>query len=163
MNLMLGCGRKRLDNFIHLDADARLKPDLVCKLGEDRIPLNDNVVEYAYANHVLEHIGYQGQTYGWFYFFEELYRVMKNGGVLIFESPMWNNVWSWGDPSHTRALSPESFVFFNQDSYRIEGSIISPFRINCDFITLEPYKVLSNGFFQGKLAARKPLRVWWED
>ena len=30
---------------------------------------------------------------------------------------MWNSKWAWGDPSHTRVIQEESFVFLNQSEY----------------------------------------------
>ena len=186
--LHLGCGRvgRRLHQFdklisprlsphtiITLDRDSDVQPDLVCNLGLDPIPLHDNSVDLAVAIHVLEHIGQQGVTGEWFYFWEELYRVLKPGGKLQFESPLWTSVWSWADPSHTRALSEQAFCFFDQDAYRIPGSPISPYRICCDFVAkpmehvADPYLQLlaleAVSMLRGTLTARKPLKPWWED
>ncbi len=168
MILHLGSGRvgrklRETEEFdvVALDQDERLKPDIVCCLGKDPIPLADNSVDEAVAIHVLEHIGKQGETTEWFQFWEELYRVLKPGGKLEFLSPMWDSVWAWGDPTHTRVLAPQSFIFFAQDNYRIDGSPISPYRIRCDFIpakfTEEP-----GGNLGGILVAKKPLKPWWE-
>lgn len=161
MKLLLGAGRKKEEGFTTLDKDRLLKPDIFCDLGIVRIPLPDDSVDYVKAIHVLEHIGKQGQTRAWFYFWEELYRVMIPNGTVYFEVPKWSSVWGWGDPSHVRLLSPESFVFFDQDSYRIKDSIISPFRIKCDF-KLVRYADISPEFWAGQLEVRKPLRVWWK-
>jgi len=167
MTLLLGCGRKTggLD-VVTLDADANLRPDVVCTLGVDPLPFADDSVDAATAIHVLEHIGRQGETAGWFSFWEELYRVFKADATLVFESPLYSSVWAWADPTHTRALSPEAFVFFSQDSYRIADSAISPYRIQCDFVPLRPYELLPDNaggaHFRGVLQAKKPLRVWWE-
>jgi SAM-dependent methyltransferase len=178
--LHLGSGRvgRNLPEYpeariITLDADARLGPDLVCALGHAPIRLANDSVDVAVAHHVLEHIGWQGDTNEWFYFWEDLYRVLKPGGLLKFESPLASSTWAWADPSHTRALSPESFVFFDQDSYRVAGSNISPFRIRCDFERVGDVAYLPDvnpvvvarervSHFSGTLRARKPLRPWWE-
>lgn len=165
--LHLGCGRREhVEGVVTLDADARVNPDLVCTLGEDRIPLADDSVDVAVANHVLEHIGVQGETVRWFQFWEDLYRVLKPGALFTFESPLYSSVWAWADPSHTRALSPESFVFFNQDAYRLPGSSISPFRVRCDFTPVGNIAYVGDdrggSHFGGTLRARKPLRPWWE-
>lgn len=169
MILHLGCGRKGrnlrgLDSFDvkTLDMDPALKPDIVCTLGKDPIALPEDSVDEAIAIHVLEHIGETGKTDQWFQFWEELYRVMKPTARLQFLSPLWSSVWAWADPSHVRPLMPESFIFFNQDSYRIEGSPISPYRINCDFQALGFTKEGDDNF-GGVLVANKPLKPWWKD
>jgi SAM-dependent methyltransferase len=173
--LHLGCGRVgrdvniAADRIITLDRDPLVEPDLVCDLGVDPIPLGTDTIDLAIAIHVLEHIGRQGETKEWFRFWEELYRVLKPGARLQFESPLWSSVWCWGDPSHTRAISEQAFAFFNQDAYRIPGSPISPYRIRCDFqpASMEALpdwtlrEPVSN--LRGVLVTRKPLRPWWED
>ena len=175
--LQLGCGRTRLApalesgepiEAIALDADCTVNPDVVCCLGKDRLPFPDDTFDIAVAIHVLEHIGTQGETAGWFQFWEDLYRVLKPDGRLEFVAPWWQSVWGWGDPSHTRLLSPEALYFFQQANYRIPGSPISPFRIQCDFVPSD-YKMMRETedgpivSFAGILVAKKPLTPWWED
>lgn len=175
--LHLGCGRKGAERFgssddttfITLDLEPDNLPDIVCCLGRDPIPLPDDSVDQAIAIHVLEHIGRQGETKEWFFFWEELYRVLKPEGELHFVSPLWSSVWCWADPQHTRALSPQAFVFFSQDHYRIEGSAISPYRIRCDFDATKEFEGIPGQdsgaieHFAGVLKAKKPLRPWWDD
>lgn len=190
--LHLGCGRKRLEaadlfeyvglkmdapgaHVLHLDADPTLSPDLLCRLGDDAIPLPDNSVDLAIAWHVIEHIGTQGQTAEWFAFWEDLYRVLKPGGWLYGECPYYTSIWAWSDPTHTRALSEAAFVFFDQDAYRIPQSAISPYRIACDFGRMampglpDGYQVVTqpeNPKVQSlrfALTAKKPLSPWWEN
>jgi SAM-dependent methyltransferase len=198
--LHLGCGRERdLGRYgvlaqphwavTHLDQDPLLQPDLVCQLGRDRIVRKNaktqrierpedmltDTFDLAVAWHVLEHIGKQGEKERWFQFWEELYRVLKPGAALVFESPYYTSIWAWSDPTHTRALSEHSFIFFNQDSYRIPGSMISPYRIACDFqwglmpgmpkgwaLIPDPTNP-GSGNLRGCLVARKPLTPWWSD
>lgn len=160
--LVLGSGRKSYpDSAVTLDCDPQLNPHVLCTLGMDSIPYPDNTFETAVAIHVLEHIGRQGDTAEWFYFWEELYRVLKPGGQLQFESPMWSSPWCWADPGHTRAIAPESFAFLRQDNYRIKDSSITPYRVRCDF-RLATYRI-DDGNIRGILDVQKPLRPWWED
>lgn len=178
--LNLGSGRRGLPfelpegehTILTLDQDRELHPDLLCKLGVDPIPLPDDSIDIAVAWHILEHIGKQCETEEWFYFFEELYRVLTPVGELHMESPLYNSVWAWADPSHTRALAPISFLYFIQNSYRCGGAI-SPFRIECDFESLG-FELIPDGnadiakaekfsHFRGVFRAVKPLRPWWED
>lgn len=180
--LHLGCGRTKTDDLalpdgttvVTLDADPNLNPDIICTLGLDRIPLPDDSIDVAVAMHVLEHIGQQGQTDAWFFFWEELYRVLRKNGQLHFESPLYSSVWCWADPQHCRALSPTAFLFFDQDSYRIKNSRITPYRIKCDFRPTENFIVRPDtnpgiaakeefSHFSGILRAQKPFNPWWED
>jgi SAM-dependent methyltransferase len=188
--LHVGCGRKRWAadelfrytglqlpaqsaEVLHLDADPVLAPDLVCRLGQDRIPLEDDSVDLVVAWHVLEHVGRQGETAEWFQCFEELYRVLKPDGWLYGESPYYTSIWAWTDPTHTRAISEHSFVFFAQSSYGIASSAISPYRIRCDFGWLgmtnleKGYAVIHDRrdsrihSLRFCLVAKKPLVPWW--
>jgi SAM-dependent methyltransferase len=181
--LHLGVGRKGQEvpyvtepiaTVITLDADPFLKPDLVCRLGAEPIPLSDNSVDVAVAVHVLEHIGQQGETAEWFQFWEELYRVLVPDGELRFESPLYDSVWCWADPSHVRALSPQALLYFSQDSYRVPTAAISPYRLECNFLPTEKFRGLRDSnaeiaaveqvsHFRGTLRAVKPLVRWWED
>lgn len=189
--LHVGCGRKKynwpelaayvdLDSsqqgeVTHLDADGRLNPDLVCKLGRDPIMIAENRADVIIAWHVLEHIGKQGQRREWFKAIQELYRVLKPGGFLYGECPYYSGIWAWSDPTHTRAISEHSFIFFSQDAYRIEGSMISPYRIGVDFQFMpmpampKGYLVYAdptdrrNTFIRFALQAIKPLKPWWQD
>lgn len=180
--LHVGCGRRAGERFglpddaeiLTLDADPWLGPDLVCTLGRDPIPLPDESVDVIIAIHVLEHIGRQGDTYEWFRFWEEAYRVLVPGGQVHLESPLWSSVWAWADPQHCRALSPPALLYFSQDSYRMVGSRVTPYRIACDFEPVGQFEFIKDSnediaahemasHFRGVLEARKPLQPWWED
>ncbi len=193
--LHLGCGRKQWNSqklmdycglklgassfTRHLDRDPSVEPDLLCNLGTQNIPLVDECVDVAIAWHVIEHIGGPGDATepqkAWFHFWEELYRVLKPNGWIYGESPNYDGIWAWSDPTHVRAMSEASFVFFNQDSYRIPESAISPYRIRCDFewlalpglpdgrtVIVDP-KDSRNRMLRFALKAKKPFHCWWHD
>jgi len=193
--LHVGCGRKQLPASdllasvgLHidepllppvvwnLDADGRLHPDLTYRLGDldAPLPLADDSIDLVIAWHVLEHVGHQGEAAEWFRCWEELYRVLTPGGWLYAECPHYDSVWAWGDPTHTRAMSAEALYFFAQDSYRIPGNMISPYRIRCDFVPMalngmpDGVAVLPDptnprhASLRFAVRAVKPLRPWWE-
>ncbi len=194
--LHVGCGRKQVDarellegcgltmaldaepfEVTHLDADARLLPDIVHRLGSGPIvEVEDESIDLIVAWHVLEHIGRTGEAVEWFTAWEEFYRILKPGGWIYAECPHWDSVWAWGDPTHTRAISQQSFAFFAQDAYRIPGSPISPYRIAADFRFMGLDGGLEKGWaviqdandpdvrsIRFALQAIKPLRPWWKD
>lgn len=85
--LHLGCGTKRIENFINIDIRKDVNPDLV----DDIAKLNtfeNSSVDLIYACHVLEHFGryeYKKVLKRWF-------DVLKTGGTLRISVPNFNKV-----------------------------------------------------------------------
>lgn len=190
--LHLGCGRRKsaadlgmefkvgdnLDEpytgtvtWLNLDGNPDVMPDVLCVLGRDHIPLPDNSVNLVVAQHVIEHIGEIGKTEAWFYFWEELYRVMKPNGRVQFECPYHTSLWAWADPTHVRPISEYTFLYLNQDAYTVGGSI-PDYRPKFDFQLMTwQLRPDSNADVRAKeaashingiLVARKPLNPYWE-
>jgi predicted SAM-dependent methyltransferase len=82
MKLHLGCGKKHIPGFVHVDIedhphiDFRVPVDLL-----DFAP--DNSVELIYASHVLEHFGRHELDK----VLREWFRVLKTGGILRIAVP----------------------------------------------------------------------------
>jgi SAM-dependent methyltransferase len=158
--------------WLNLDGNASVNPDVLCWLGKDPIPLPDNSVDLVIAFHVIEHIGDIGKTEEWFYFWQEIYRVMKPGARLQFECPYATSIWAWADPTHVRAISEYTFIYLNQDAYTVGGSIPDyrpPFDFQLGEVRLRPDPVNDDvrekeaiSFINGVLTARKPLNPYWE-
>jgi SAM-dependent methyltransferase len=160
--------------LVTLDADPRVRPQIVCELGRDRIALPDDSVDLILAMHVLEHIGRQGEIEAWFHAWGELYRVAKPDARLEFECPYFSSLWAWADPTHTRAISEMTFLYLDQDAYRRPGSAIPRYRPPCDWmivgLNLRPDVTNPEvrarepvSFLHGVLRARKPFAPWWAD
>lgn len=162
--------------LINLDMNARVEPELVCELGKDPIALPDNSVDLVIANHILEHIGRQGEADAWLGFWAELYRVMKANARVQFECPYYSSLWAWADPTHVRAISEMSFLYLNQDAYRSNrnGGAMPDYRPRCDFQAIDLQTIPDHtnadvrakeavSFIRGTLVARKPFRPYWED
>lgn len=71
----------------------------------------------VHAYEVLEHLGRQGDALAYFATFAEIWRILKPHGHLYATVPSRYSPWLWGDPSHTRAILPESLVFLDQSQY----------------------------------------------
>lgn len=160
--------------MINLDMNKHVEPDILCTLGKDAIPLPDDSVDFVVALHVLEHIGdHAGDVTAWFFFWSELYRVMKPGAAIQFECPYHSSVWAWADPTHVRAISEFTFLYLNQDAYKVGGAI-PDYRPLCDFFNPRPLEKINDhtnadvaameavSFIRGKLVARKPFKPYWE-
>jgi SAM-dependent methyltransferase len=160
--------------LLNLDMLPQTEPDVLCELGKDPISLPDDSVDLVIALHVLEHIGYQGEIGPWFYFWQELYRVLKPNGIVTFECPYYSSLWAWADPTHTRAISEMTFLYLNQDAYSAPHTAMPDYRPEFDFVQAEALSIIPDhtnanvrereavSFIKGRLVARKPLVRYWE-
>lgn len=127
--LLIGCGPRRekfvtfeaippvFTNLVTLDMLAEHKPDVVHDLNVLPYPFPDGEFDEIHAYEVLEHCGRQGDWRFFFAQFAEFERILKPQGYLIGSCPTWDGKWAWGDPGHTRVLTPETLMFLDQTFY----------------------------------------------
>lgn len=131
--LMLGCGhlrKKRIKlpedkdefkNLVTCDINPRVNPDVLHDLNILPWPFQDEEFDEVHAYEVLEHLGQQGDYKAFFDHFNELYRILKPGGILYASTPAWDGIWAWSDPGHTRIISEGSLIFLDRDNYTNNG------------------------------------------
>lgn len=173
MELLIGCGRNRekklafgskrmWSGLVTLDVNPDCNPDVKWDLtGPGPLPFEENSCDEIHAYNVLEYTGVQGD---WRFFFAQwmdFYRILKPGGVFFGISPAQTSAWAWGDPGHTRMISPECLTFLHQPEYDKEGSMASmtDYRLvfQGDFDRLHD---TDNGLtYQFALQAVKPSRL----
>lgn len=130
MELLIGCGNNKKKqvvfnqipedwskDLITLDIDPHCEPHVLHDLNMLPYPFDDDMFDEIHAYEVLEHCGKQGDWRFFFDQFSELHRILKPDGWLIGTCPNWDSPWAWGDPGHTRIISPESLTFLSQDEY----------------------------------------------
>lgn len=104
-----------------LDFNQEARPRTVFDLEQlekgEQLPYSNDYFDEIHAYEVLEHFGRQGDARGFFYTFKAFWRVLKYGGLLIGSSPAAHSPWLWGDPGHTRAITPESLSFLTRRHY----------------------------------------------
>lgn len=130
--LLLGAGHKRekilqspqtpeksfSNGFLTtLDMDPSVNPDVVHNLDVLPYPFADDEFDEIHAYEVMEHCGRQGDWRFFFAQFEEIYRILKPGGIFCATVPAWDSMWTWGDPGHTRVINDGSLVFLSQAAY----------------------------------------------
>lgn len=167
-------------DLVTLDFNEDCKPDLVCNLNNtewlvDSITekgkeslinphllsnLKESFFSEVHAYEVLEHLGKQGDYESFFNTFDNIYRILENGGYLFATVPSRYSPWLWGDPGHTRAILPETLTFLDQRSYEQCGkTTMSDYRYiyksDFDIIHTSDNKV----FHQFVLQAVKPARI----
>lgn len=130
-------------NLVTLDDNPNCKPDYMWDLNEipwraisvsessaaipnvsdrniARTPYGDiqeNQFNEIHAYEVLEHLGGQGDELSFFLHFSEIWRILKPDGYLLATVPSRFSPWLWGDPSHRRAILPETLIFLDQTQY----------------------------------------------
>lgn len=81
MKLHLGCGRRFIPGFVHMDLSPDGHIDILGDVGS--IPLPDESADLIYASHVLEHFG----RYEYREVLAEWFRVLSPNGVLRLSVP----------------------------------------------------------------------------
>ncbi|MDI6884698.1 MAG: methyltransferase domain-containing protein [Hadesarchaea archaeon] len=109
MKLNLGCGRQKLEGFVNIDSDPKLKPDIVADLEKGLPMIKDNSVDFVYAHSILEHIKNLSNL------MEEIYRVCKNNAVVKIVVPFYGSELAYRDPTHVRVFTEKTFEFFDKE------------------------------------------------
>lgn len=154
-------GRNEWTELVTLDIEPAHQPHVVWDLNERPLPFDDGTFDEIHAYEVLEHLGRQGDYRAFFAEWEEWWRLLKPGGLIIGTSPHWSSKWAWGDPGHTRIVSPESLVFLVQPEYARQVSITpmsdyrSCYRADFDIVHCK----VDGQTFQFGLRAVKPARI----
>jgi SAM-dependent methyltransferase len=142
MDLLIGCGNNRdrrlsyagerteWEYLVTMDHDPDCGADVIHDLDETPWPFDDGTFDEVHAYEVLEHLGQQGDWRAFFRHFGEIWRVLKPGGKLLATVPDWRSEWAWGDPSHTRIITPGTLLFLSQKEYadRVGHSPMTDFR-----------------------------------
>jgi len=170
--LLIGCGsnhrrqlyignRRDWENLVTLDINPDHQPDVVWDLMNIPLPFDDNLFDEIHAYEILEHTGRQGDYRFFFAQFADFWRILKPHGLFMGSCPQPNTKWAWGDPSHTRVIQKENFIFLNQAEYsrQIGRTAMSDFRYiyKADFMPMQVSEKDDHLFFV--LKASKPSRM----
>lgn len=112
--LNLGCGLKKLNNYINVDNRKSCEPDFVHDLNIFPYPFSDNKFSEVLLDHVIEHLNDPLEV------LQELYRITKPDGVVLLNCPHFSG--NFVHPGHKAAISIHLFDFLNQDGEEVYGS-----------------------------------------
>lgn len=84
----------KLDGYVNVDSQSRLKPDVVFDLTQTPWPWRDNSVDAIYSSHAFEHFNDTITT------MMECYRILKPGGELEVIVPYALSSSFYDSPSH---------------------------------------------------------------
>jgi SAM-dependent methyltransferase len=112
LRLNLGCGRDIRDGWLNVDSVPL--PGVDCIIDFDHkpgFPLADDSVAYSEGSHVIEHLRDPLP------FMEELWRVTRPGGLVVFRCPYGSTDDADEDPTHVRRMFAGSWGYFGQPHY----------------------------------------------
>lgn len=136
IKLDLGAGRNPIPGFTSVDLYA---PDAAVKCDLFKTPWRDSKgsliwsadsVSEIHASHFVEHIP-QKQRWP---FFEECWRVLKDGGVMRIFVPNWKSERAYGDMTHEWPPVTAMALYYLNKGWREANKLTyGPYAIKCNF------------------------------
>ena len=127
MKLNLASGKIRMEGFTNVDYAPAVNPDVVYDLDVTPWPWEDDSVDEVHCSHYIEH------TKDLMKFMNELYRIMKPGASAKLVAPYYTSIRAWQDPTHTRVISENTFLYYNKE-WRIANQLDHyPIKTDFDF------------------------------
>lgn len=121
--LNLACGkdiRPKAEGWTNMDVVALPGVDVVQSAIRLPWPFADDSFQHVLVSHYLEHVPHDlnngKHTDGFLQVLEEIHRVLRPGGMLEVFVPHWDSAWTWRDPTHTRAVHPDNFLYASDAS-----------------------------------------------
>lgn len=118
--LDIGCGRKKIKGATGIDFSPMSDADVALDLNTDKLPFDDNSVDFIYSSHTLEHLTLDG----FMNVMREAYRVMKPDAQFKIVVPYFTTLANLANPFHNNIIcfNEHTFRFFSSE---VETSSIS--------------------------------------
>jgi len=113
--LNIGAGEKPIEGAINVDTLELPGIDKVCDIRY--LTFENNEFDEVYAEYVLCQIG---DSQDFKKAMNEVWRVLKPGGLFHIKVPDANFPCAFQDPMDCRHFVPETFDYFNKDHYRFQ-------------------------------------------
>jgi SAM-dependent methyltransferase len=108
MKLDIACGDNKKEGFTGIDIAKTNSTDIVHDLNSYPWPFENNSIEEIWCSHYIEH------TPDLMKFMNEVCRIMKPGAQATFISPYYTSIRCWQDPTHLRAISENTYYYYNK-------------------------------------------------
>jgi len=92
--LNLGCGEIKKEDYVNIDWQSSVNPDVQHDLNIVPYPFPDSYFDLIEADHVLEHLDKP------FLIMKELHRLMKPGGKLVIRVPHFSRGFTHAEHCH---------------------------------------------------------------
>ena len=132
MKLNLGSGNRKKDGYVNIDIDDTCNPDLVLDITKGLL-CKDDSVDKVVAFDFLEHVPI-GKT---IFVVDEIWRVLKPGGVFVHFTPSTDGRGAFQDPTHVSFWNINSWLYYTDGIWSGMYGIKSRFKVNSlgDYIT----------------------------
>lgn len=136
LRLSIACGQRKQEGWTGVDYVKTAAADIVHDLTKFPWPIEDNSVEEAECSHYVEHIPMpcacsNGDADPLLRFFDELYRVMKDGAKCLIVCPYYASHRAFQDPTHRRFISEHTFLYANKDWRK--ANLLDHYKVSADF------------------------------
>ena len=130
--LDIACGQNKQPGFKGIDIAG--DPDIVHDLNVLPWPIKSSCVESAFCSHYVEHIPHHREGWdrdGWWIFFDELHRVMKDQGQVEIIHPYVRSDRAFWDPTHVRFIHEVTWHYLDRTWREAQG--LDHYQVECDF------------------------------
>lgn len=119
LKLDIACGQRKLQGFKGIDIAPDSDADIVHDLMQFPWPIDTSSVKEASCSHFVEHIPHYRPEWkgvdGWWLFFDELWRVMKKGGIVNILHPYVMSGRAFWDPTHVRFIHEATWYYLDPE------------------------------------------------
>lgn len=109
IKLDIGCGQNKKEGFTGIDKIKLPGVDVVWDLEKFPYPFDNDSVDEIHCSHYVEHTSDLNA------FMDEIFRIMKPGSKALIIAPYYSSIRAWQDPTHKRAISEITFMYYNKD------------------------------------------------
>jgi hypothetical protein len=128
VRLDIGCGKTTPEGWIGIDAiDFGQKHVHDVRQG---IPYADDSVDEVRSSHFVEHLTGSERIA----FFNELWRVMKNGATAMIVTPNWSHSCAYGDPTHQWPPMSQWYPLYLHKDWRAANAPHAPYTCHFDHV-----------------------------
>jgi predicted SAM-dependent methyltransferase len=127
LRLDIGCGDNKVAGTFGIDFVKRNGVDMVVNLEKFPWPFASGSVTEVFCSHYIEH------TKDLVKFMDEIHRILKPGGRLNLLAPYYASMRAWQDPTHTRAISEGTFLYFNKKWRELNHTDYYPIKSDFEF------------------------------
>jgi hypothetical protein len=161
LHIDLACGQKKKVGFKGIDRADIKDVEYLHDLMKYPWPFEDKSVYEFNCSHYVEHIPIMlaDGSYGLNRFMEEVWRCLMDKGTISIQAPFYMSQECWQDPTHCRAITDRTFLYYNQTV--TEGSL-DHYMPQCNFEIISQTKVIDPSFeAKGEQARRWAIEHYW--